>query len=149
VLHPLLDQRDVDRICRCARFGDDAHGGIDDVRVAFVEDEQHVRVVGVVRAVGFDRVVEPEHGRCRAALHDAAHDVERVDEGTECVRGAPFRGGARVPRDGADDDPSVPSEPTKSCVRSGPLQRRRAARRDGVPSASTMSRPVTMSSIFP
>ena len=71
---------------------------LDDVRVAFVEHEQHVRVAGLVVAVGFDRVVEPQHRRRRAALQDAAHRVEPVGERRERVRGADLGGRERVQR---------------------------------------------------
>ena len=76
------------------------------MRVAFVDREQHECVAGVEAAVGLDRVVETQHGRRRAALHDAAHRVEPVGERRERERGADLGGRKGVqPEPRADDDP--------------------------------------------
>ena len=100
VLHPVLDERDVERVAGRALLVDDATGRLDDVRVAFVEHEQHVRVAGLVVAVGLDRVVEAQHGGRRAALDDPPHRVEAVGERRERERGADLGRRQRMERGG-------------------------------------------------
>ena len=139
VSEPLLDERNVDRCGRRALLVDDAHRRVDDVGVALVEHEQHVRVAGVVRAVGLDRVVEPQHGRRRAALHDAAHRVEGTGERVERVRGAALGGRTRMDAQARpDDDAECPLGADEELVEIGPdggarcaAGRDRACRRRG------------------
>ena len=84
---------------------DDATGRVDDVRVTLVHRQQHVRVAGLVAAVGLDRVVQAQHRRRRAALDDAAHGVESDGERRERERGADLRRRQRVQSQSrADDD---------------------------------------------
>ena len=130
VAEPLLDERDVGEVGagRDAFLVDDPARRLGDVRVAFVEHQQQVHVAGLVAAVGFDRVVQPQHRRGRAALHDAAHRVERRPRtsGTS-TRPAPRTSGSRCARSRAPTmTPSVPSEPRNTCERSGPTAARGA-----------------------
>ena len=127
---PLLDERDVGEVGvgGDAFLVDDAARGLGDVRVALVEHEQQVHVAGLVAAIGLDRVVQAQHRRRRAPLHDTAHRVER---GRERRRTSTRRRTSDVGRRWARSraptmTPSVPSEPRNTCERSGPTAARGA-----------------------
>ena len=90
---------------RRALFVDDAARRVDDVRVALVHREEHVGVTGLVAAIGLGCVVEAQHRRGGAALHDPAHGVEPVGERRERERGADLGRRYRVQtQTGAYDD---------------------------------------------
>ena len=114
-----------------ALFVDDAAGRVDDVRVALVHHEEHVRVAGLIAAIGLDRVVEPEYRGCRTALHDASHRVEPVGERRERVRAADLGGRERVQAQPRTDDHTEGSFGADEALREiGPDRRpRRAAGR--------------------
>ena len=104
---PLLDEGHVGDfgLSRQALFVDDAARRLGDVRVAFVEHQQEVRIARVVAAIGFDRVVQAQHRGRRAPLHDAAHGVEPGREGREGVGTAHLGGGEVMgAQPGADHD---------------------------------------------
>ena len=140
------------RVGRRALLVDDAAGRVGDVRVALVEHrEQHVRVAGLVAAVGLDRVVEAQHRGRRAALHDAAHRVEPVGERRERVRGADLGRRERVRAQArADDD-------AERALRADEQLREVGADRGARRAAGVIERavgehdvePATMSSILP
>ena len=99
-------------------------------RVALVEHEQQRPVAGVVAAVGLGRVVEPQHGRGGAALHDPAHGVEAGGEGREAVGGPALVRGRRVePQAGAGDDAEGALGADEELGEVGPDRGARGARR--------------------
>ena len=75
---------------------DDHHGGRDDHRITFVEDEQHVSIAGLVAAGRFDRVVQTQHGRRRPSAKDPPAHVEPIREASEAPRGPTFVRRCRV-----------------------------------------------------
>ena len=91
VPEPLVHQGIVELRRRGALLGDRRHHGVDQPRLAFVEDDEGARIVEVEHPLGLDVVVQPEHGGGCSPAEDAATCVEAVEERAEPERRAALR----------------------------------------------------------
>jgi hypothetical protein len=151
VPEPPVDQLVVQPVRTRTLVVDHGQGGLEEPGVGLVQHDEHVGV-GVSNDRPTRWVVEAEDGRGGPAAQDPPARVEAVGEGGKPKARRPLALGHRVdpePALGDDAEGALAAHEQLGQVgtggRSGPWPPVRITR----PSASTTSRPMTMSSIFP
>ena len=149
---PPVDEAVVEHGGTGALGVDHGQGGVDQGRVGLVEHDQDVGVGPVEGAARLGGVVEAEDGRGGTPAEDAPTGVETIGERREPEGPAALALGHRVhPEPALGDDPEGALTAHEELGQVGAGGRARATSPVWTmrPSASTTSRPRTMSSIFP